>query len=130
MMGVNDIEMLYKYFDNNFGNLKEDISDLKLDVKELKTRNEKEYINCPNTKKISEIDKEMGVVRFVVKYPKLVVSGIIFLILTNFFGAKEVKDIFSPENIQKIEQIKEIIDESNDEKNNLSYKYEEYDNMG
>ena len=29
MMGANDIEMLYKYFDNNFGNLKEDISDLK-----------------------------------------------------------------------------------------------------
>ena len=72
----------------------------------------------------------MGVVRFVVKYPKLVLGGIIFLIFSNFFGAKEIKDIFSPENIQKIEQIKEIIDESNDEKNNLSYKYEEYDNMG
>lgn len=58
------------------------------------------YLNCPNNKKIEEINTKYEDVTFFVKHPNLFVGGmvvvVIFTLLTFFESNKAVQNLFSP----------------------------------
>ncbi|TLX78399.1 hypothetical protein E9993_01590 [Labilibacter sediminis] len=104
-MSSNEIDMIYKYFDSHFQGLKEDINELKGDIKEMKENEKNHFFKCPNTNKIQLIDDELLDYRAFKRYKKVFLTSFAVVIIIGFLQLVAVYNkAFPTEPKYKIEK--------------------------